>query len=323
MYPYQNNQRNASPNGQPPQPGQFFPNQAPPPSSNHPIKPYGTGILAVLLGAYAAFWVFVFIGGAGAPNSIAVFVGNLGTSLFWGVLVSVLVVDWRGAISVNGWIQWQKLKRRNKILLGLLCFCVSPFLLGVYLVRVLLRNRQPVQPMLVAQGRPSSGRSKVGMAVGVGVMLIALLAYSVGNASGTGVGNAVVSSSANTSLAQTSNSTAVPTDPPTLLPTQPPTPTATQLPTPTATQPPAAPAPTQPPAHTGVNGNPWGYDFTPGNLIYNPPAAFCDYFNCISSFWTSTNGYVDECNDDTYSHSGGRSGACSHHGGEMRPLYSH
>jgi hypothetical protein len=31
---------------------------------------------------------------------------------------------------------------------------------------------------------------------------------------------------------------------------------------------------------------------------------------------------VDECHDGTYSHSGGRSGACSYHGGELRPLYS-
>jgi len=58
-------------------------------------------------------------------------------------------------------------------------------------------------------------------------------------------------------------------------------------------------------------------------LIYNPPAAFCDYFPCIPSFWTSTNGYVEECVDGDFSHSGGRSGSCSYHGGNYRPLYSH
>jgi hypothetical protein len=31
---------------------------------------------------------------------------------------------------------------------------------------------------------------------------------------------------------------------------------------------------------------------------------------------------VAECNDQMYSHSGGRQGACSYHGGEMRPLYA-
>lgn len=107
---------------------------------------------------------------------------------------------------------------------------------------------------------------------------------------------------------------AAPTDTPTDVPT--PTPKPTPKPTPTA----AAPTPT--PAHTGVNGNPWGYDFTPGNLIYDPPADFCSYFACISSFWNGR-GFVNECNDETYSKSGGISGDCSRHGGEMRPLYSH
>src|SRR5205823_13379095 len=65
-----------------------------------------------------------------------------------------------------------------------------------------------------------------------------------------------------------------------------------------------------------------GYNFSPGSVIYNPPSNFCDFFNCISSFWQHTNGYVDECVDGTYSHSGGVQGACSDHGGEQRPLYA-
>jgi hypothetical protein len=74
----------------------------------------------------------------------------------------------------------------------------------------------------------------------------------------------------------------------------------------------------------GAPPNPFGYDFcSPGNVIYGPPSNFCVYFDCIKSFWDSTNGYVDECQDATYSHSGGRQGACSYHGGELRPLYSH
>src|SRR4051812_17497812 len=64
-------------------------------------------------------------------------------------------------------------------------------------------------------------------------------------------------------------------------PTPKPTPRPTPKPTPRPT-----PKPTAKP--TGVYGNPWGYDFTPGSFIYNPPAAFCDYFPCIPSFWTST-----------------------------------
>jgi len=89
--------------------------------------------------------------------------------------------------------------------------------------------------------------------------------------------------------------------------------------------PPSAPPPPPPPPPQntcGAPANPWGYNFCGGKLIYSPPSNFCSYFNCIASFWKSTNGYVDQCKDGTYSHSGGVQGACSYHGGELRPLYS-
>ncbi|HLZ57102.1 MAG TPA: hypothetical protein VKR06_09160 [Ktedonosporobacter sp.] len=75
-------------------------------------------------------------------------------------------------------------------------------------------------------------------------------------------------------------------------------------------------------SHTGVNGNPWGYDFSPGNDIYSPPSDFCGHFGCIANFWNGS-GYVIECSDGMYSLSGGRRGACSWHGGVWRELYSH
>jgi hypothetical protein len=103
------------------------------------------------------------------------------------------------------------------------------------------------------------------------------------------------------------------------------TPKATPKPKPAPNptpKPKPAPNPTPKPV-TGVYGNPWGYDFSRGKVITNPPAAFCNYFPCIPSFWTSTNGYVVQCQDQTFSHSGGRQGVCSHHGGYYRTLYSH
>jgi len=110
-----------------------------------------------------------------------------------------------------------------------------------------------------------------------------------------------------------------------------PTPTPKASPIPTPAPPPAAaasaappppPPPPPPKATCGAPANPWGYNFCGGTLINSPPSNFCSYFNCIASFWRYTLGYVDECNDGTYSHSGGRQGACSYHGGEMRPLYA-
>lgn len=71
----------------------------------------------------------------------------------------------------------------------------------------------------------------------------------------------------------------------------------------------------------GAPQNPWNYNFcSGGSTISSPPGTFCSYFNCIKSFWQSTNGYVMQCQDGMYSHSGGVSGSCSQHGGNLRPL---
>lgn len=81
-------------------------------------------------------------------------------------------------------------------------------------------------------------------------------------------------------------------------------------------------APKPKPKATGVFGNPWGYDFRAGKLIYNAPSAFCSYFDCINNFWNGV-GYVVQCEDLMFSKSGGRQGVCSHHGGYYRTLYAH
>jgi uncharacterized protein DUF4236 len=105
-------------------------------------------------------------------------------------------------------------------------------------------------------------------------------------------------------------------------PTPSPTPRATPKPTPRPT-PKATPRPTPKPKPVGIYGNPWGYNFSPGSLIRNPPGDFCSYFPCIASFWSSTSGYVVQCADGDFSHAGGRSGVCSHHHGYARTLFRH
>lgn len=153
--------------------------------------------------------------------------------------------------------------------------------------------------------------------IGCGVIVAALLVC--GMCSGI-ISAASHNSQASSDATPTSQvvQQATTTNTPTTAPTTAPTATATPRPT----SPPAQPTATSAPAQTGVNGNPWGYDFNPGNYIYNPPANFCSYFACITTFWNG-HGYVDQCSDGDYSKSGGVSGACSHHGGESQPLYSH
>ena len=120
----------------------------------------------------------------------------------------------------------------------------------------------------------------------------------------------------------------------TATPTAAPTPTATPAPT-AAPTPKPTPAPTTniggavhatptpaPVANTcGAPSNPWGYTFCSGSTITNPPSNFCDVFSpCINNFWNGR-GYVEQCQDGSYSKSGGISGSCSYHGGNRRPLY--
>lgn len=170
--------------------------------------------------------------------------------------------------------------------------------------------------------KPMSRNAKIGCGIFTVVVMLLIL-FVIGAIASQASQYAATQDTQATSTAQsqlTSDASTLqlqdtPTDQPTTD-----TPTPVDQPTHQITQP--TPKPTQPPVHTGVNGNPWGYDFNTGSLIYNPPADFCNYFNCISSFWNGS-GFVNECSDGTYSLSGGHSGDCSHHGGEWRPLYSH
>jgi hypothetical protein len=101
-----------------------------------------------------------------------------------------------------------------------------------------------------------------------------------------------------------------------------PTATGTPQPHPTATLKPSPPPTETPWSECGAPPNPWGYHFCAGGaLIYSPPPEFCSYFSCIGNFWNGR-GYVIQCRDEMYSKSGGIQGSCSHHGGNLRPLYA-
>jgi hypothetical protein len=52
-----------------------------------------------------------------------------------------------------------------------------------------------------------------------------------------------------------------------------------------------------------------------GSSCHAEDAKFCNEHTCIANF-PNGNGTVVECVDEEWSHSGGLSGACSHHGGE-------
>jgi hypothetical protein len=168
--------------------------------------------------------------------------------------------------------------------------------------------------------------------IGCGLFLVfCLVVACIGVASGNGNTNtAAATATPGSQVAQNAHPTSQPTHKPGATATSKPTATATPKPTATATPKPTAtatpkpqPTATNTPApscqYQAVNNNPWCYNFSCCNYIYSPPSDFCAYFSCINNFGNGS-GYVEECNDGMYSKSGGRSGSCSYHGGNLQPL---
>ncbi len=153
-----------------------------------------------------------------------------------------------------------------------------------------------------------------------GVLLFIGIVGGVANASGQ------ASRGPTPSIAAVATVQPTPDPKPTPTPTPRPTPTPTPVP-PTATPVPPTPAPTQPPAPacsgTVVDGTCYSTDPSGGSVVYSPAADFCSVFSCVSTFWSKANGYVVECGNGEYSHSGGVSGACSRDGGVAVTVYQH
>jgi hypothetical protein len=74
-------------------------------------------------------------------------------------------------------------------------------------------------------------------------------------------------------------------------------------------------SPTSPPTPGSEAPAPTGQTDRIGSSSHTGDTQFCSEHQCIGSFMTE-GGTVVKCADETYSHAGGISGACSHHGGE-------
>lgn len=310
------------------------PNQSlyPPPPPFQPSKnstpqtrPYTNKMLVILMCVYITFWIVAFIGGSFPVNSSGnIFLTALAESLVCGLFVSVLIMDWKGYTTLNGLITWQQRGVKKALIVCALTFLFM-ITIGIYLVRAYLQSRRALTGQTY---RPiKARRNTVAMIVGIVVCLFSLLSFSVNASASATAATAHTTQAAHPTIAAkqvvkkaipTQKSFPTPTPiPPTPTPVPP---TPTPIP-PTPTLVPPTPTPVQ--AVTGVGGNPYGYDFNAGTLIYSPGADLCGYVACVTTFWTDTNGYVVECANGEYSHSGGVRGACSRDGGVEAILYSH
>jgi len=269
-------------------------------------------------------------------------VGIIGAGLLLALEIFIAIKDGRSFFTLFGKFHWKRMNVFLKIFLGFL-YLAGWIMTPIYIVLAIrhhLRARQQTLGQSLQSGWRGFRAKRTSTQIGLGLACAFLL---VSFATFTSVGAMVDRNMALGLLTPTTSSqqaiapTTAPTNTPVLsavntsVATTAPTPTSTPTPKPTAKPTPKpTPKPTQPPPKPttcpGINCNPWGYNFSSGNLIYYPPDGFCNYFDCIPSFYGSDDpgdGYIVECQDSTYSQSGGERGACSYHGGVLRPLYSH
>ncbi len=142
----------------PPYAGQFvYPTQAAGPSPHGSNKPYS--IIILLLLAAACFLSFILLGYRG-----------FGVSLLVGVLVSVLVIDWYGFTTLQGWIDWKRAAGAKRFWLWCLYVFLFTFVLVIYFMRTATMAFSPSATGIV---KPSSKtRISIGLIAGVCVVLV-------------------------------------------------------------------------------------------------------------------------------------------------------
>jgi hypothetical protein len=102
-----------------------------------------------------------------------------------------------------------------------------------------------------------------------------------------------------------------------------PPPTAGATTTPPISSPPTTTTPQPPPPPPNLCGappNPYGYNFCGGSPLADPASNICSYLDCVANFFNGK-GFVVECQDNTFSKSGGTKAVCSKHVGYLQTLY--
>jgi hypothetical protein len=156
-----------------------------------------------------------------------------------------------------------------------------------------------------------------------GYVLVSLVTGHPDTSSQTNAGSPT--SSPATARSEPTPSAAPPTDEPAATPI----PTAEPALPQTPTTPPVSISPVSiPPTTTtvpaprlcGAPTNPYGYNFCGGSLIYSPARDICSYLTCAANFWKG-DGYVVQCQDDTFSKTGGKQKVCSQDQGYRGTLF--
>jgi hypothetical protein len=112
-------------------------------------KSYNGWILSGLVCCYIAFWSFIIAAAnlpAGRTSNI---IGSIGEGLLWGTLISVLIVDFKGYVTLKGLVNWRNQNATKGLGMVIVLTVLFPLTLAFYLIRAIIvhiRHRQ--QPQL-------------------------------------------------------------------------------------------------------------------------------------------------------------------------------
>lgn len=83
------------------------------------------------------------LGGASAPLAI------LSLAIYLVVIAAIIVFDWRGFLTMNGFLKWKSLTGQQRLIVGCLFVALNVFVLGFYLAQAYLayRHYKQLEPL--------------------------------------------------------------------------------------------------------------------------------------------------------------------------------
>ena len=74
------------------------------------------------------------LGGASSPLAL------MGITIYLLVIATITIVDWRGFLTMNGFLKWKRMRGGKRLLVGCLFVALNVFVLGLYFEQAYLTN---------------------------------------------------------------------------------------------------------------------------------------------------------------------------------------
>ncbi len=105
----------------------------------YPGKLLATLAIASVVSMLLIFGAHVFqssLGGASGPLAI------MGFAIYLLVITTITAVDWRGFLTMNGWLKWKSMTDQRRLIAGCLFVALNVIFLGFYLAQAYLTYRR-------------------------------------------------------------------------------------------------------------------------------------------------------------------------------------